>query len=126
MYNQLPQFQRFLIESCSTPQKYAKFYAYWVSKFIIFTNQRDIIDLDKSFKLFSKYLCQKKDIANWQVNQAKKAINIYQNDFLQSTPDKINSVKKNLKDEHLVMINKLRKAIRIKHYSYRTEKSYIN
>lgn len=125
MYNQLPQFQRFLIESCSISQKYAGFYAYWVSKFIIFTNQRGIIDLDKSFRLFCKHLLQKKDIADWQVNQAKKAINIYQNDFLQSIPDKINSVKRSFKDEHLVVINRLRKMIRIKHYSYRTEKSYI-
>ena len=115
--NLLPEFQKFLITNRRAPAKYAPYYAYWVDKFIVFSQEQETKPgcFDLRVEHFLENLSVKNKAADWQIDQARQALEIYSKDFLKSGSDDYEEV-----------INKLRDAIRVKHYSYRTERSYVD
>ena len=70
----LPEFQNFLITRKLVPDRYTKFYAYWVSKFLAFSNAHIDMRLEDRIHYFLKFLREKDSVAEWQVHQANTAI----------------------------------------------------
>ena len=125
----LPEFQRFLIARRLVPQKNVPFYAYWVSKFLYYSNNNEDPDLDMRIRKFLKHLGDK-EVADWQIKQAQTAIQLYIGNFLNGDesslePNKHEAREKNFSDCSAI-IRKMKDAMRLKHYSYRTERSYID
>jgi integron integrase len=122
----LPEFQDFLLSHSLVPAKNAPFYAHWVSKFLTFSNRNQDLGSDLMVQKFLNQLKTQKKIADWQIKQAEEALKLYLHHF----PDGKNSVispdvpQKKPMDVSKVLSD-MRQAIRIKHYSYSTERSYL-
>ncbi len=125
----LPDFQKFLVSRGFADKKHAPFYARWVSKFITFSNNSSYDDFTENRRLFLEQLSDSAGAADWQSNQAETALKLYFELFdknaakLSSDPSlpQINE-----KSEPSSVINEMSKAIKLKHYSYKTERTYIN
>lgn len=126
----LSAFQAFLITRRLTDEKHAPFYARWVSKFIAFSSHYEKLDFPQKKEKFLGYLSQTPGIADWQKDQAQIALKLYFEQFNKSAANQ--SVDSNLpnliidKADFTSVLKALSNAIRIKHYSYKTERSYIN
>lgn len=125
----LPEFQKYLISHKFVSEKNAPYHAYWVSKFLGFSNNNKELSQDLLSRKFLNHLNSQKDIAGWQIQQAEQALRLYVEHFLKGIipapylgPLQKEKIHSNLPQT----LNKMREAIRIKHYSYKTERSYID
>jgi len=122
----LPEFQDFLLSRSLVPAKNAPFYAHWVSKFLAFSNENQDLGGDLGVEKFLNQLKSQMKIADWQVKQADEALRLYIHHFLDG---KTSVVSPNVPQERFPdtsrILGEMREAIRIKHYSYRTERSYL-
>lgn len=125
--NVLPEFQTFLRERKIVKEKHIPFYAYWVQKFLAFSNDNNEIEPGLKVQAFLNHLEKQQNISDWQVQQADNALRLYFTLFIKNNESIIPPVPtsrlKNLTDISII-IDKLREAIRIKHYSKKTEKTY--
>ena len=122
----LPEFQDFLLSRSLVPAKNAPFYAHWVSKFLAFSNKNQDLGPDLRVQKFLTLLKSQKKIADWQVRQADESLRLYIHHFLNG---KTSVLSPNVPQERFPdasrILGEMREAIRIKHYSYRTERSYL-
>lgn len=115
--NVLSGFQDFLRSSRAIPEKNIPFYACWVGKFLSFLELNKEVLVESRVEKFIERLRLDPQIADWQVEQAAKAVEIYTAQFLAGG---------GLRCGYDQIIDKLRGAIRVKHYSYATERSYVD
>lgn len=124
-----------------------------MSRFLYFSNLNQDVPINLRIEKFIDSLRSNSEAADWQVNQARVAIKVYMNQFLgadssilygnekksplrlavtchTASPCPIGSLWEETKREGVKTIKniivKLREAIRVKHYSYSTERSYID
>jgi integron integrase len=121
-----PEFQDFLLSRSLVPAKNAPFYAHWVSKFFAFSNRNQYLGSNLRVLKFLNHLKSQKKTADWQIKQAEEALRLYFHHFLNGktpvlSPD---SPQKGFPDVSKILSN-MRQVLRIKHYSYRTERSYL-
>ncbi|MFH1128879.1 MAG: integron integrase [Candidatus Omnitrophota bacterium] len=115
--NVLLRFQGFLRSSRVVPEKNIPFYGYWAGKFLSFLELNKETPIESRVEKFLERLRLDSQISDWQVEQARKAVDIYTAQFLAGGAGRYG---------YDQIIDKLRGAIRIKHYSYATERSYID
>ena len=123
----LPEFQEFLLSRKLAPEKSVSYYARWVSKFLDFSNNNSNEKQDLAAKKFITYLKQSV-FADWQVKQAEQALELYTKQFLPKNAGVGGSSFLSAEGSRLEIadiINKAKEAMRLKHYSYATERSYI-
>jgi integron integrase len=125
----LTDFQKYLIDRNLVPKGHVSFYALWASKFLNFSNKNQDRNIDLRIRLFLDYLAKEKKLSRWQVEQAGDAIRLYINHFLSGdtsslSPD-VETEHGNKLPDYQAIMKKLREAIRIKHYAYSTERTYI-
>jgi len=126
--NILPEFQKFLRSRRFVQEKYIPFYAYWASNFLAFSNRNEYLNHDLSVDEFLNHLKAKKNIADWQVKQAGEAVKLFVKHFMDGDKSGLYSDKSECKQQPndiSQIIEQLRSAIRIKHYAYSTEQTYI-
>jgi len=122
----LPDFQHFLSLHRLAPKKHIPFCAFWVSRFLKFRNENDKLDRDEQIRKFIITL-RLENIEQWQLKQAEKAIRIYLKNF--SFADKVLDKmvnRKSISDEFKKVLALMKENIRIKHFSYSTERAYVN
>jgi integron integrase len=107
----LLKFQEFLVRKKHIPEKNAPYYSLWVNKFFSFSTSTNEEKFDNILKQFLEHLSAQKT-EEWQLKQAEEAIKLYFQDFI--------------KGDSASIFSKLRKAIRLKHYSYATERVYLD
>lgn len=127
MNNILSEYQKYLLSNKLVPEKNVQFYALWISKFLSFSNKNENFTTEIKIKKFLEYLSKNERVKEWQVEQANTALGLYINVFLKgdkslTTPNQDKSLK--FKDFNS-LIEKLREILRLKHYSYSTEQTYI-
>lgn len=121
----LPEFQEFLLANKLVSEKNIPFYALWVSKFISFMNGNPDIPKDSTLLAFLEQLPKQKKIEDWQLQQAEEAVKLYLEHFLKTE-------KQDEKDRSIHIadiaqtLDEMRRLVRLKHYSYSTEKTYID
>ncbi|MDO8721410.1 MAG: integron integrase [Syntrophales bacterium] len=80
--------------------------------------------------MFLDSLEKDKQLPDWQVEQAGNAIRLYTNHFLSGNTASLSldaqQVSETNKPDARGILEKLREAIRIKHYSYSTERTYLD
>ena len=112
------------------PEKKVPHYARWASKFLAFSNNNEVLSQELRIKRFLSHLERDKKISEWQVRQAEEALRLYLGHFLEGKSLPLDSnIRQEGNKSHLSradMLNRMREAIRIKHYSYRTEGSYLD
>lgn len=116
------EFDEFLTNVRKVPLNYVKYYKIWIEKFKA-NLQHDITGYNsvKQAELDSYLADLGQTHADWQVRQAKEAVQLYlyflsNNEVVEPTDDKIDSID---------FSKELVRQIRLKHLSYATEKSYV-
>ena len=129
LINVLPEFQKFLLARELVPSKNVSYYAGWVSKFLDFIIRHDGLEMNLQIEKFLEKLKKQNNISDWQVQQAEEALQLYIHNFPEGSKlqQHLNGFISNAKEHNDVaaVLDKLRQAIRIKHYSYSTERSYL-
>jgi len=122
----LPEFQDFLISRSLVSAKNAPFYAHWVSRFFAFSNINQELGFNLKVQKFLNQLKSQKKIADWQIKQAEEALRLYFHHFLNGKTSTLSpeEPQKRAIDASKALCD-MRQALRIKHYSYRTERSYL-
>ena len=120
----LPEFQEFLVSRELAPEKNTPYYAYWVSKFLSFCSDNEDLKVELRLGKFLEKLNSDKSVADWQFGQAKAALTLYIDDFLKGDLSSLAVETKG--SDYSGIIERLRDMIRVKHYSYKTERIYID
>jgi len=124
--NILPEFQKFLIERKLAPEKNVPFLAYWVSRFLGFTRRLEYPATEYNETIVQEFietLRADKRTLDWQPRQANDAIVLYFFNFLGKTTGQAGGVLK-IADVSGTL-SEIRRLIRLKHYSYSTERTYL-
>ena len=129
MNNILPEFQEFIVQRKLAPENQAPFYAYWVSKFLRFSNRRQDKPLDLRVQMFLDVLKKDEKLQDWQFEQADNAIKLYIHHFLSNNTSALSPEAEMADSEKYPDVKtvqkKIREILRIKHYAYSTERTYI-
>lgn len=121
----LPEFQKLLISRKLVVVEKAHFYALWVSKFLKFSNEHEGPFLPEKITGFLGQL-RDAEISDWQVEQAEKAIKIYIKHFLYAREAAQNISHESCYTNCQNIVKETRSAIRLKHFSYSTERAYLD
>lgn len=122
----LPQFQKFLLARKLVPEKNIRFFAYWVSRFLEFSRKHEYPANEYQESAVMEFLDAMrtdKRVLDWQPLQAEDAIKLYYFHYLGKegaqlfTGISLNDISGILKET--------KRLIRLKHYSYSTERTYL-
>ena len=128
--DELARFGEYLLRKGLAPAHKAPFMVRWVRKFLNFPVQNTKMTLRERHALFIQQL-RKQECPDWQCDQAERALRLFLHNFKEEKDWTVRSA-------GLVAIGKdgraalgdvrqaLRTQLRIKHYSYRTEQTYID
>lgn len=118
-------FKDFLKTKQNIPDKKIPYYLHWITQYHEFCNNHKINELEsESFKKYSHDL--EKDHETWQVLQAKESVRLYH--YFTNT-EKTKEIQDNasvsLAQSWQEIEDETIKALRLRHRSYQTEKSYL-
>jgi hypothetical protein len=110
------------------PEKNIPFYAYWASRFLAFRHKETGSDVSIAVAEFLQSLKGDQITADWQIKQAEDAVRLYLAHFkgeVKPESTRAESVDGDVFDtDHLIAETK--RLIRLEHYSYSTERTYID
>jgi len=122
----LPEFQTYLLDKRLVPEKNVPYFAYWVSRYLQFARSRDIsseVFNEPGVLEFLDQLRSDQKILDWQPRQADEAIQLYYFHFLGQAKNDISGSPAAISAPEL--LKELKRLIRLKHYAYSTERTYI-
>jgi integron integrase len=128
----LSSYGEFLLKQSMVSQGKEQYFISWVRGYLLKENLFKGVSWEEKFPQYLESLETKSNIALWQVEQAEQAIKLYFLNFpesnetsVQNTGIDINSSEPKVCDGEKT-IQELKEWMRIKHYAYRTEQSYLN
>lgn len=124
--DKLPAFQKYLVEKNLAPAKNVPFYAHWVSRFLDYArrNEFSALEYQETAVLgFLDSLTSENHVLDWQHRQANDSIRLYYFHYLNKTDAR--SVKAVASGSMSEIIQETKRLIRLKHYSYSTERTYL-
>jgi len=122
----LPEFQKYLLERKLVPEKNVPYFAYWVSRFLDFARKRDISATEykeASIIEFLDILRTDQKILDWQPRQADDAIRLYYFNYLGKASGQTGGAAGIMDADSA--LTETKRLIRLKHYSYSTERTYL-
>jgi len=122
----LPEFQAFLLEKKLAQEKNVFFYALWASKFLIYANKKQIPHNQYQGNAVIEFIESLKSnsaMSDWQIRQAGDAIRLYYFHYRGFKPHNLPAGKS--ADFAPELLTESKRLIRLKHYSYSTEKTYL-
>jgi hypothetical protein len=125
----LPVFQEFLRANKLVPEKYIPYYAYWLGKFIHFSNKNISADHKKLMLEFIDSLQKERAIQDWQIRQADKAVRLYLVNFkgkIASDDASLSTPADATNPDISQVMEEMKRSMRLKHYSYSTERTYLD
>ena len=122
----LPEFQKFLLEHKLVPAKNVTFFAYWVSRFLDYAKKHGISATEyheSAIIEFLDALRSEKRLQDWQYRQADDAVRLYYFHYLGKTRDRASG--NDIPADVPGTLQEIRRLIRLRHYSYSTERTYL-
>ena len=123
---ELGRFGEFLLRSRIVAEKYARYYVGWVRKFLQQVPEKEGVTVEDRITIFLDIL--RPQVEDWQLDQAEKAVRLYFSNYLNGAgvaqtvseirPDDSGRFKK------AEVLDAVRRLIRLRHYSPRTEQTY--
>lgn len=123
----LPEFQKFLKDKKLAPEKNIPFLAYWVSRFMSFSRKKDLSTADyneASVIEFLDALRTDEKVLDWQPRQADDALKLYYFHFLGQGAARLSAAWKDADTD--AALAEVKRLIRLRHYSYSTERTYLH
>jgi integron integrase len=127
----LGKYESYLKSRKMVPERQVPFFVRWLKRFLCFQKSCKEEPFDRVLDLFAANLEKDRRIQDWQVSQAIDAVKIYRYRFASGSEGAMGmegSGRGGEEDEATdieKIMDRLREIIRIKHYSSRTEKSYL-
>jgi integrase len=119
----MDDFKAYILSSRIANEKSAAFYVYWVMDFYKYcSKQQDDAVTQGEVDNYLAYLAKRKK--DWQVEQASEAIQLYLFHKRKSTID-FNHEYENIDEHWETVALETRRALRLRHRSYRTEEAYL-
>ncbi|MDD2598792.1 MAG: phage integrase N-terminal SAM-like domain-containing protein [Kiritimatiellae bacterium] len=118
---QLVDYELYIISNNFTDTTRSRYYVSWVKRFIRMKLSDQLSNIEK-VKQFCESLAIDSSVEEWQLAQAKHAVELYLNMFLKD----VHTQKDENAPDIAENIKGLRNALRLKHYSYRTEGTYVD
>jgi integron integrase len=111
------------------PDNQIPFCARWASKFLAFLNNNAFTKTDSALIQFVDFLKKNNDLQDWQIKQAENAVRLYIDNFragdgAKVLPEAAQAAYANGL-EFKTVEGKIREAMRLRHYSYSTEQTYV-
>ncbi|HOE17604.1 MAG TPA: integron integrase [Syntrophorhabdaceae bacterium] len=122
----LPEFQEFLRANKLALENHIPYLAFWVSRFLAFLNKSESKDIDSVAFDFIDSLRTDRSIADWQVRQAEDALLLYLDRFKGGDTLKAFTGTGKTATDGASILNEMKRLIRVKHYSYSTERTYLD
>jgi integron integrase len=127
---ELSKFGEFLLMKRLVPERNARYFVFWVRKFLNQVPDSGEFNLQDRLQIFLDSL-RKANSEDWQVSQAERAIRLYFHNFQSNTDWKapLPSPSSNPPEGPVSResaLTKLRECLRLRHYSYRTEQTYAD
>jgi len=124
--DKLPEFQKYLLEKNLVPVQNVPFFALWVSRFLDYARKNELSALEyqeTAVLEFLESLKSDKHVLDWQYRQANDSLRLYYFHYLGKTDSRTAKAvtSKNTNE----VIDETKRLIRLKHYSYSTEKTYV-
>jgi hypothetical protein len=122
----LPEFQKFLLAKKLVPEKNVFFYAVWANKFFNYARKNRISSdsyQENAISEFLEVLKSDPHVSDWQIRQAGDAIRLYYFHYRGLKPVHLRAVKAG--DSMIALLNETTRLLRLKHYSYSTERTYL-
>jgi integron integrase len=129
----LPEFQEYLAINRMALDSNIPYYALWVSRFLDFSSKDAGTNPSEMLAEFINSLESNGKLVEWQIEQARNALIIYA-DYIKDK-NGYSKIKKENSDENkpkiiianaTTTLDEMRRLIRLKHYSYNTERSYLD
>ncbi|MFH2137392.1 MAG: integron integrase [Candidatus Omnitrophota bacterium] len=121
----MPEFQSFIVSRGFVENNKAPYFAWWVRKFQAFCADNSG-ETGDSLKEFLAYLSGDEKTADWQIEQAKQAVSIYLTHYLDEENVVFKGTIKPVADSREAIISRTKELLRIKHYAYSTERTYLD
>lgn len=124
--DKLPEFQKYLLEKNLVPPQNAPFFALWVSRFLDHARRNEFAALEYQETAVLEFLESLKSVnhvQDWQYRQASDSLRLYYFHYLGKTDSRTAKAvaSRNVND----VIDETKRLLRLKHYSYSTERTYI-
>lgn len=121
----LQQFGEFLLRARVVREGAAPHCVRWVRRFL--TRPASNEPLADQARRFCEELARSGRCQDWQVRQAEQAVRIYFVNFLERTDWRCGpAAAEQGRSDPLAVLEELRRRLRLRHYSYRTECSYAD
>ena len=121
----LKPFNDFIQARKLVPEKYLAYYVGWVRRFLQ-TEIPSVINTEKDrLRFFCEQLERDGRVQEWQVDQARRAVELYVNVFQKESQIASASVAPAITDGE-VACHQLREVLRVRHYSIHTEHTYLD
>ena len=126
----LDEFGEFLLRRRLVPEKNAKFYVGWVRKFLG-QGADPRLSLEERMAAFAEGLRQEGGREDWQIAQADRAVKMYFHTFRDGHGLEVQPVVARVERDAAgrvdarEVLEAARNLLRTKHYSYRTEQTYL-
>jgi integron integrase len=124
-HDTLPEFQKFLLDKKLVAANKTSFLAHWVSRYLTYAKkQKALVDeyQESVVAAFLEELRQDARLQEWQPRQAEDALKLYYYHFLgktQAAPGSLGAA------DIPAVLAEVSRLIRLKHYSYSTERAYL-
>jgi len=122
----LPDYQKFLLDHKLAQEKNISFLAYWVSRYLRFAERKGISQVEYRETAVVEFLEQLRAdqrTTEWQARQADDAIRLYYFHYL---CQKSGGIQKGDCDaDSGAVLKEAERLIRLKHYAYSTERTYL-
>ena len=128
---QLSRFGEFLLQSRLVRQGQERYYVFWVRKFMARAIEVPIQSLEERIQRYLDELQARGAYQDWQISQAEKAVRLFFVNFTksaQSAEPVTSSVKPDADGAFAgdATISATRTILQVKHYSYTTERTYLD
>jgi integron integrase len=140
------EFMKFCRVRDLVPDKYISFYVYWIKQFLLRSADElpgvdgaGEVNSSDRIQYFMEYLRADESVKDWQEAQAQRAVELYLNVYLKGRRElgKAESksegcAEQNGRDPRASEVSeretflKMRELIRLRHYSYSTEQTYLD
>jgi integron integrase len=121
----LQEFQKYLIDKKLVPENKVSYFAHWASRYLRYAQKHAIDATEYNEQLIMTFLEELRAdarIQDWQPRQAEEALSLYYFHYLGKTKGGQGApAVTGLTD----VLEEMRRLIRLKHYSYSTERTYI-
>lgn len=124
----LPEFQKYLLDKKLVPEAKVSFFAYWVGRFLHYAQRHDLTATEyqeSNIAAFLDDLRLGKRISDWQPRQAEDALKLYYFHYLGQSKSESASHAAISSGDAPAVLAEMSRLIRLKHYSYSTERTYL-